>query len=58
MEWGPEPDPERQFSIVLDHEYSIDRIIAQAADAPALRDDRPVNEYFLLTRLRRQPANQ
>jgi predicted membrane-bound spermidine synthase len=57
MEWGPEPDPERQFSIVLDHEYSIDQIIAQAADAPALRDDRPVNEYFLLTRLKRQPAN-
>jgi hypothetical protein len=58
MEWGPEPSPERQLAIVLDRELSLDAIIAQAPDAPALKDDRPVNEYFLLTRLKRQSASQ
>jgi len=58
MEWGPEPNPERQLAIVLDRELSLDQIIAQAPDAPALKDDRPVNEYFLLTRLKRQSASQ
>lgn len=58
MEWGPEPSPERQFAVVLDGELSLDQIIAQAPDAPALRDDRPVNEYFLLTRLERPSASQ
>jgi hypothetical protein len=58
MEWGPEPSPERQLAIILDRELSLDQIIAQAPDAPALKDDRPVNEYFLLTRLERQPASQ
>lgn len=58
MEWGPEPSPERQLAIVLDRELSLDQIIAQAPDAPALKDDRPVNEYFLLARLKRQSASQ
>jgi hypothetical protein len=30
----------------------LDALIQQAPDAPALQDDRPVNEYFLLRRLR------
>jgi hypothetical protein len=58
MEWGPEQSPERQLALVLNREVSLDQIIAQAPDAPALKDDRPVNEYFLLTRLKRQPASR
>ncbi len=58
MEWGPQPSPERQFAVVLDGELSIDQIIAQAPDAPALKDDRPVNEYFLITDLKRQSAGR
>lgn len=48
MEWGPEQSPERQLALALNREVSLDQIIAQAPDAPALKDDRPVNEYFVL----------
>ena len=47
MEWGPATTPDRQFAMVLDRELSLDKVIAQAPNAPALKDDRPVNEYFL-----------
>ncbi|MGC2112577.1 MAG: fused MFS/spermidine synthase [Candidatus Korobacteraceae bacterium] len=47
MEWGPETDPERHIAAVLNRELSIDQYIAAAPEAPALKDDRPVNEYFL-----------
>ena len=59
MEWGPETGPERQLAKVLNSELSLDQIIAQAPDAPALKDDRPVNEYFLLRFLRQgaHPSN-
>ena len=50
MEWGPEPTPERQFGRVLGKEISLDQMIAQAPQVPALQDDRPVNEYYLLRR--------
>lgn len=53
MEWGPEQDPERHIAAVLNRELSVDQLIAQAPQAPALKDDRPVNEYFLW-RLRSQ----
>jgi len=52
MEWGPASDPQAQFEIVLSREVSLDGLIQQAPSAPALEDDRPVNEYFLLRRLR------
>jgi predicted membrane-bound spermidine synthase len=48
MEWGPAPTPEKQFAAVLNTESSLDKLIAEAPDAPALQDDRPVNEYILL----------
>ncbi|HMD98297.1 MAG TPA: hypothetical protein VKM93_13330 [Terriglobia bacterium] len=47
MEWGPEPDPERHIAAALGRELSLDQLIAQAPETPALKDDRPVNEYFL-----------
>lgn len=57
MEWGPASSPQEQFELVLSHEVSLDALIQQAPNAPALQDDRPVNEYFLLRRLR-DPAFQ
>jgi predicted membrane-bound spermidine synthase len=50
MEWGPQSDAEHQFAVVLNREIPIDKLIAAAPRAPALRDDRPMNEYFILRR--------
>ena len=48
LEWGPETTAEGQFSRVLRNEISLDELIAQAPSAPALQDDRPVNEYYVM----------
>ena len=48
IEWGPEASAEGQFSILLDRELPVDQLIAGAPRAPALQDDRPENEYYLL----------
>jgi spermidine synthase len=50
LEWGPETTPEGQFADVLKREISLDDLIQQAPTASALRDDRPVNEYYLTRR--------
>ena len=52
VEWGPYPTPEQQFAAVLKNEMPIDWIIALDKDAPAMQDDRPVNEYYLLREIR------
>jgi hypothetical protein len=52
IEWGPAHDAEQQFAGVLNQELSLDSIIAQDPGVPALEDDRPVNEYFILRRVR------
>ena len=52
IEWGPGTTPEQQFELVLDREVSVASIIAEDPEAPALSDDRPVNEYFLVRRFR------
>jgi len=57
MEWGPASSSQEQIGIVLSHELSLDALIHEAPNAPALQDDHPVNEYFLLRRLR-DPAFQ
>ena len=51
IEWGPASSPEQQFQTLLDRELSTANIVAEDPDAPALSDDRAVNEYFLLRRL-------
>jgi len=51
MEWGPEATPEAQLAAALNGGLSVDQVIAQAPDTPALKDDRPLNEYFLLRSL-------
>jgi predicted membrane-bound spermidine synthase len=52
MEWGPASNPEEQFAMVLNREISLDGLIAQEPAVSAITDDRPVNEYFALRRLR------
>jgi spermidine synthase len=52
VEWGPYPTPEQQFDAVLKNEMPIDWIIALDKNAPAMQDDRPVNEYYLLREIR------
>ena len=44
-------DVSPEFAGVLNRELSLDDLIRGAPDVPALQDDRPVNEYFLLRRL-------
>jgi len=51
MEWGPARDPEQQFAGVLSQELSLDGLIARAPGVPALQDDLPVNEYYILRRV-------
>jgi hypothetical protein len=38
---------------MLDAEFPLDRFVAQSPETPAMQDDRPVNEYFLLRLLQR-----
>ena len=51
MEWGPTSNPEEQFAEVLRQEVSLDSLIRQAPGVPAMQDDHPVNEYFILRRI-------
>jgi hypothetical protein len=46
VEWGPESTPERQFSDLLANQIPFEQVVAQAPDAPAIEDDRPVGEYY------------
>ena len=50
IEWGPEPTPEGNFSLVLNREQPLSQVIALSPQAPALIDDRPVNEFYGLRR--------
>ena len=51
LEWGPASSAEEQFESLLKQELSMDDLIGKAPNVPALQDDRPVNEYFLMRRL-------
>jgi spermidine synthase len=51
MEWGPAASPVEQFQLVLSKEMTTDQLIALSPSTPAMKDDRPVNEFFLLRRL-------
>ena len=48
LEWGPEGSAEAQFKDVLDRELPLEDLIRQDPAVPALQDDRPINEYYLL----------
>jgi spermidine synthase len=48
MEWGPAKTAEDQFGLMLPTERTIGQMIALSPATPALQDDRPINEYFLV----------
>ena len=48
IEWGPEDTPAEQFAVVLGQEIQLDDLIRQNPGIPALSDDRPINEYYLM----------
>ena len=50
VEWGPEAAPEAQFGIILNRELALDQLTSGAPGVPALQDDRPENEYYVLRR--------
>jgi len=52
IEWGPASSSDKQFALVIGREVSVASLIAGAPNIEALNDDRPLNEYFLLRRLR------
>jgi predicted membrane-bound spermidine synthase len=50
VEWGPTKTVTDQFQFALSRELNMEQLIAQAPQVPALKDDAPINEYFLLRR--------
>jgi hypothetical protein len=46
VEWGPAHTAAGQFAIVLSQELRLDAVAPPGV--PALTDDRPLNEYYLL----------
>ena len=48
MEWGPANTPGQQLNRMLSHEYQVGQLVALSPTTPALTDDRPTNEYYLL----------
>ena len=51
MEWGPAKTPPEQFQLMLSHRFKPEEMIALAPQYPALHDDRPLNEYFIVRAL-------
>jgi len=51
VEWGPFHTASEQLSVTLTHEAPLDTVLQLDPSVPALTDDRPVNEYFLLRRI-------
>jgi spermidine synthase len=54
IEWGPGRSADEQFQRLLTHPSSLESLVALSPGTPPLRDDRPINEYFLL----RTPLSQ
>ena len=48
LEWGPAKTAEKQFDLLLSRETKPEQMIALSPQTPALQDDRPINEYYLL----------
>lgn len=56
-EWAPSSGSStvlRVFDALLRNEIPIETVIALSPAAPALSDDRPINEYYMLRRWRRR----
>jgi predicted membrane-bound spermidine synthase len=48
LEWGPFSTAEQQFAAVLGKEIPIDGLVGLKPHVPAVQDDRPINEYYLM----------
>lgn len=48
VEWGPQANPQQQFEAVLSQEQGLEYIVGKAPRTPAMRDDEPINEYYVL----------
>lgn len=48
LEWGPKATAEEQFGAVLHNEFPIEKLGSKSPSTPAIRDDLPINEYYLL----------
>ena len=48
VEWDRSVTPADQFAVLVPGPVDLDTIIANSPNTPALQDDRPVNEYYLL----------
>lgn len=48
MAWGPAATPTDQFNRMLQTDLTTQKLISRFPGAPALDDDRPVNEYDML----------
>jgi spermidine synthase len=48
VEWDKQPNPEARFHHLLNYELPIDQLISASPTTPALSDDRPINEYYLV----------
>ena len=55
LEWGPAKTAESQFQKMLIGEMPLRKLIDADPGAPALTDDRPVNEYYFLRQLAHGP---
>ena len=51
VEWFEGANAEALMARVLSHEIQPQQVLAAAPSAPALVDDRPINEYYLLRRM-------
>ncbi len=53
MEWSPGKTPLEQFEQLLSQPVSVSELIEMDPEVAALQDDRPINEYYQLRKLRR-----
>ena len=48
---GADSSPELQFQFILDREVVLAKVLQVDPHAPALQDNRPINEYFVFRHL-------
>jgi spermidine synthase len=48
VQWGPATNARDEFEVLLGKERLAADVVADAPEVPALQDDRPFNEYFLI----------
>jgi len=53
VEWAPGSSAEREFAMILRREVPVEQLLNLSPSTPTLSDDRPINEYYALRRVRR-----